>query len=150
MICRMMPFRVLAAALVAATATPASAQSLTLDEFEWRRADVFCGLSRAEAAAPNGDTGRYVFVTALLDDPQVAIERGYARFGAEPEQLVFVDRRSTEHGEIRRYRSARTPGVEVTVDVTARTVNKQTVFEGELTARRGTDTFAVAVKGACR
>jgi len=137
-------------ALLAVSAGAATAQGLALKEFPWPKDDIFCSLSRAEAAPAKDEAGRYVFVTALLDDPQVAIERGYAQLGGAPEQLDFVDLERVEDREVRRYRSQERPTTEITVEVTAAKEGKQTIFTGKVTARRQGEEFAVAVKGDCR
>lgn len=136
--------------LAATLALPAQAQAPMLKEFEWPREAVFCGLSRAETVQDRNAAGKYFFITALLNDPQVAIERGYAQLGAEVEELDFVDRNASGSTEVRRYRTKAAPQAEITVNVKAEKAEKQTVFVGTVTARRGAEEFSVAVRGSCR
>src|SRR5690606_15396203 len=91
--------------LTATLAPPAQARALMLEEFEWPREAVFCGLSRAETVQDKNAAGKYFFVTALLNDPQAAIERGYAQLGTQVEELDFVDRNADGSTEVRRYRT---------------------------------------------
>jgi hypothetical protein len=141
----------LTAFLIAACLPAGAAPALELQEFSWPKDDIFCSLSRAEAAPAKDKASRYVFVTALLDDPQVAIERGYAQLGSAPEQLDFVDRKAKGNEEIRRYRRHGDAATEITVDVTAKKEGKQTRFIGTVVAsRQGQEVFSVAVEGNCR
>jgi hypothetical protein len=139
--------------LVPALAGPARADAPVIGEVSWRRADAHCAFARIGAEAPPDS---YLFVTELVSDDSISIERGYMRIDGLLRELQLVERSLGEGREVRHYRTFGEAPAEVRLTMTPRESRQssqgQTVyvkFEGTLVASRGLSQRQVGFSGDC-
>lgn len=125
----------------------------------WHPDETHCRFIRSgalESQPEKPESWRYIFVTELVSDDISSTERGYMRLGGLLRELEFLDRRETESGEVRSYRTLGQPSSDVEIDMRAGESRKsklgQTVFfeyTGTVSVSTGHSQRLVPFTGSC-
>lgn len=123
-----------------------------IGEIVWYQTGAYCTFQRAEQAFTYDDpeTWRFLFITELVQEGGITVERGYMRLDGVLREMEFLGRDSTDYGEIRRYRTFGPLPVTVTIDMTSgESGPEDTPYFGKIVAERAGLETEVAFKGDC-
>lgn len=136
-------------------ATPAFSNGPTapqIGEIQWYQADSYCSFFRKghNFSHDKPESWRFVFMTNLVSDTRVSVERGYARIDNVLRELELLSRESSDEGEKRIYRTFGDNPVTLTIRMKAgEKGSEHTNYSGTIAAKGKGGISVVAFAGDC-
>ncbi len=155
MIHRMLKPLLLATAVAVAGANLARTEDKkapVVGEIQWHLADSYCNFFRAGHTFDYNkpESWRFVFMTSLVSDSKVSVERGYARIDGLLRELELVSRDKTDTGEKRVYRTFGDQPVTLTIAMKeGDSGTEHTNYKGTISAKGPGGISVLAFTGDC-